>query len=134
MKVSELQIQARIQPLKPGKVNPAPAQKGTDVRQKEAPSFGEVLRKTVDQNETIRFSSHALRRLEERNLTLTDSQLHRLNEGVRQLNARGSQNSVILLDNTAYVVSVRNKTVVTAVNNAAENNNIFTNIDSMAIV
>ncbi|HGY55128.1 MAG TPA: flagellar protein, partial [Caldithrix abyssi] len=66
--------------------------------------------------------------------TLTDSQLHRLNEGVRQLNARGSQNSVILLDNTAYVVSVRNKTVVTAVNNAAENNNIFTNIDSMAIV
>ena len=134
MKVSELQIQARIQPLKPGKLNPPPSQKGPDVRQKEIPSFGEVLRKTVDQNETVRFSSHALRRLEERNLTLTDSQLHRLNEGVRQLNARGSQNSVILLDNTAYVVSVRNKTVVTAVNNAAENNNIFTNIDSMAIV
>jgi len=74
-----------------------------------------------------------MRRLEERQVALNEDTLHRLDSGLRQLDEKGSRNSVIFLDDTAFVVSVKNKTVVTAVQKEQQGN-VFTNIDSVAIV
>ena len=137
MKVSDLQIQNRIHPFDPQRIQP---QRGkmdgaaqVDDGAKVDP-FGEVLRKTIDENTHVRFSEHALQRLTQRSLAPNAQQLSRLDDGIRQLDAKGSRNSVVLVDDTAYIVSVKNKTVVTAVDNMAANSNIFTNIDSMAVV
>lgn len=133
MKVSELQINSRVFPLQ----QPKPVKPGVDGVQKvqgQGSSFGKVLEATLEQNQELRFSAHALRRLEERQVDISGGNLERLNEGVRQLNAKGSTNSVILMDETAFVVSVKNRTVVTAVDKTQSTNNVFTNIDSLAIV
>ncbi len=131
MKVSDLQFQNKAFPLSPEKVK---QQSPKEIQQNqpgiEGPSFGDVLTEKMD----VRFSGHAIKRLEERSMQISPRELDRLNEGVRQLTAKGARNSVVLIDNTAYVVSVKNKTVVTALNEAKNSQNVFTNIDSIAIV
>lgn len=133
MKVSELQINNRVYPLQQ---SPAVRPKTGPVQGQEngQSSFGQILESTLEQNKEVRFSAHALRRLEERQVDMSAGKLDRLNEGMRQLDAKGSTNSVILMDETAFVVSVKNRTVVTAVDKTQSTNNVFTNIDSLAIV
>lgn len=65
---------------------------------------------------------------------VSQNEIERLNNGVKQLDEKGSKNSLILVDDTAFVVSVRNKMVITAIDKQMSANNVFTNIDSVAIV
>ncbi len=132
MKVAELQIKQGIRPIKP----PATGRSGQSQANKkgEAPSFGSVLQKQVSAEHALKFSAHALKRLESRSLPITEAELQRLDRGMQQLQAKGAKNSVILMDNQAFVVSVKNRTVVTALDYTQSNERIFTNIDSLAIV
>ncbi len=133
MKVSELQINQRIYPLDPVKAQkPKPAQVVGDT--KKAKPFAEVLKQNLGPLQDVKFSAHALKRIEERQLSLGGPALERLKDGISRLNEKGSKNSVIFLDETAFIVSVQNRTVVTALDKANESQNIFTNIDSAAIV
>lgn len=137
MKVADLQratgaIPIRPRPIAKPAVPKVPAAAGE--RQQVQQPFGKVLSESLKENQQVRFSAHALRRLEERNVALNEDTLHRLDSGLRQLDAKGSRNSVIFLDDTAFVVSVKNKTVVTAVQKEHQQENVFTNIDSVAIV
>jgi len=133
MKVSELQINQRIYPLDP--VKPQTQKTVRDVKgDNETKPFAEVLKQKLTPQQDVRFSAHALKRIEERQLNLGGPVLDRLNDGISQLNEKGSKNSVIFLDETAFIVSVQNRTVVTALDKAADSQNIFTNIDSAAVV
>ncbi len=131
MKVSELQMQQGIRPLKPIEGPGRAAQSKS-----EAPKvdFGSLLQNKLQQNDALKFSAHALKRIEHRELNLNEADLQRLQQGVRQLEAKGAQNSVILMDDRAFVISVKNRTVVTAIHQDQSNQKIFTNIDSLAIV
>jgi len=133
MKVSELQLNSRLYPLQN---NPVQSQKNHigSADSNTVKSFSEILSDKLTQSSELKFSAHALRRLEERQVDMSSGSLNRLNDALRQLDAKGSVNSVILMDETAFVVSVKNRTVVTAVDNIAAGNNVFTNIDSVAIV
>ena len=92
--------------------------------------FGEVLaRRTAG----VDFSGHALQRIERRNIDVGPQTLMRLQEGVSRAAAKGARESVVLVDGTAFVVSVRNKTVITAVDPAHMRDHVFTNIDSAVI-
>ncbi len=133
MKVADLQRNLGSFPLKPGHLGQTRPAKGLSVQPGSKP-FAEVLNKEIRGQEKIRFSAHALRRIEERQVPVGINALHRLDQGIRQLEAKGSRNSVVFVDDTAFVVSVRNKTVVTAVDRNSANHNIFTNIDSVAVV
>jgi len=133
MKVSELQINQRIYPLDPVKTHtPKAVQDGG--KSIEAKPFAEVLKQKLTPQQDVKFSAHALKRIEERQLNLGGPVLDRLNDGISRLNEKGSKNSVIFLDETAFIVSVQNRTVVTALDKAADSQNIFTNIDSAAVV
>ncbi len=134
MKVAELQAANRLIPLQPTRT--VPSQKPGEVQKSgsSVPSFADILQEQVKQTADVKFSAHALNRLEQRNLHMGSSELARIKQGMQQLSAKGSQNSVILMDDTAFVVSVKNRTVVTAVDKAAGAANVFTNIDSLAIV
>ncbi|WP_456408415.1 TIGR02530 family flagellar biosynthesis protein [Caldithrix abyssi] len=131
MKVAELQIKQNIRPLKPAD-SAAGIQKSGGARP-ETP-FGALLERQLSEASGLKFSAHAMKRMETRALSLNELDLQRLQQGLQQLEARGAQNSVIVMDDRAFVVSVKNRTVVTAIDQIQNNQKIFTNIDSLAIV
>jgi flagellar operon protein len=79
------------------------------------------------------FSKHAQRRIEQRGLGLDPARLARLEQAVERAESKGSRDSLILLDELALVVSVQNRTVVTAIDQAHRKEHVFTNIDSVVI-
>jgi len=79
------------------------------------------------------FSKHAIKRIEQRGLDLDPARLTRLEAAVGRAEAKGARDSLILLDELALVVNVRNRTVVTAMDEASRKEHVFTNIDSVVI-
>ncbi len=104
---------------------PAPAPAG--------PSFSDVLTQHTTAAATPRFSRHALERLQRRGIDMSGSTLQRLTGGVARAAAKGSRDSVVFVDGTAFVVSVANNTVITAVGSEHMREHVFTNIDSAVI-
>ena len=81
----------------------------------------------------LQFSSHALARLSRRGIALDPTTVARLEEGCARVAAKGGREALVLVDDTAFVVSVRNRTVITAVDREHMREQVFTNIDSAAI-
>ena len=81
--------------------------------------------------EKLKFSNHALKRLENRNISLSDADLGKIQNAVEKAESKGSKDSLVMMKDTAFIINIPNKTVVTAMplNNSEEN--IFTNIDSV---
>jgi flagellar operon protein len=96
-----------------------------------APSFAEVLAHAGAGR--LQFSKHALARVERRGIELGAGTLGRLSQGVDRAASKGSRDSLVLVDGTAFVVSVSNRTVITAVGSEHMKDNVFTNIDSAVI-
>ncbi|HXB96442.1 MAG TPA: TIGR02530 family flagellar biosynthesis protein [bacterium] len=97
-------------------------------------SFNQVLEQQLGSSTELKFSAHAQERLQSRNISLSSEDLVRLKQGVAQAAAKGSKESLLLKDDVAFVVSVKNQTVITAVDAASMKGNVFTNIDSAVIV
>ncbi len=83
--------------------------------------------------EPLRFSKHALERAQRRGIPLDSATLGRLQEGVGRIAGKGSRDSLVLVDGNAFVVSVPNRTVITAVGSEHMREHVFTNIDSAVI-
>lgn len=79
----------------------------------------------------ILFSKHAFRRLETRQINMTEEQRERLRDATSQAREKGMKESLVMVDNLAFIVNVRNNTVITAVNDTK--NAVFTNIDGAII-
>ncbi|MCS6776798.1 MAG: TIGR02530 family flagellar biosynthesis protein [Chloroherpetonaceae bacterium] len=112
--------------------------------QEASPSFAEILRARQGLAETgqtpgagrstpVRFSAHAQTRLQSRQIHLQESHLQRLNGAVAKAADKGSRDALILMDDLAMVVSIKNRTVVTVVDKEHLRQNVFTNIDSAVI-
>ena len=83
----------------------------------------------------VKFSQHATQRLQTRKINLTQTQMNQLNNAVDKAAQKGAKESLILMDkDLALVVSVTNRTVITAMDGASIKDNVFTNIDSAVIV
>lgn len=93
----------------------------TPTAQPTGASFADVL-------DGIRLSAHAQKRLENQPFDA-----NRLKSAVDRAEAKGSNESLIFLDDLAFVVSVKNKTVITAVAQDRAKESVFTNIDSVVI-
>ncbi len=116
-----------VQPITPGK---------TTAVGKEYKTGTSKFQNILDQKLVgdLRFSRHAQERLQSRNIQLSAEDLSRLNQAVSQAREKGSRDSLILMNDLALVVSVKNNTVVTAMDGASLKDNVFTNIDSAVIV
>lgn len=96
-------------------------------------SFAEHLARETERQESLKISSHAQKRLNSSRINLTEADMQRLDGAVQRAGEKGSNQSLIMLDNLAFVVSVKNKVVITAVDEARTKEGIFTNIDSVVI-
>ena len=95
-------------------------------------SFQKILQQKATQG--LKFSKHAGERLEERNITLSIEQMKRLEEATVMADEKGIKESLMLMDNMAFIVNVKNSTVITAMDQTDNKDNIFTNIDGAVIV
>jgi len=111
----------------------------SDGAARKAPAAGQAGQSFADAlsqagaAEPLQFSRHALARVERRGIELDPATLGRLSEGVGRAASKGSRDSLVLVDGTAFVVSVSNRTVITAVGSEHMKDNVFTNIDSAVI-
>jgi len=119
--------------LPPGGLAPAPAAPpAPGAARGEQPSFAKALQQAGAAHE-LQFSRHAIARIQRRGIELDRGTVQRLAEGVDRAAGKGARDSLILVDGTAFVVSVRNHTVITAVGSEHMKDNVFTNIDSAVI-
>jgi flagellar operon protein len=95
--------------------------------------FAEVL-ENQQRGMEVRLSAHAQERLNQQNITISPQDISRINEAARKAEMKGSRESLILLQDLALVVNIRNRTVITAINSARQKDKIFTNIDSTIIL
>ena len=82
----------------------------------------------------LKFSAHATQRLESRKIKLTADDLARMNAMADKAAEKGAKQSLFMMNDVALVVSIKNRTVITAVDRDSMKENVFTNIDSAAII
>lgn len=102
------------------------------INQHQGPSFQDVLSK-VNQQE-LKFSKHALERLKSRNIELSSSDIEEINKAVDKASEKGVKEALILMDNKAFIASVKNKTIITAAVEEQLKENVFTKIDGAVII
>lgn len=116
-----------VQPISPDKTKGSTRSTAGD-----GLNFKQILDKRI--NPELKFSKHAQQRLKSRNIEFDEQALQKLQQAVGKARAKGAQDSLILIDKLALVVSIRNNTVITAVDEDNIQDNVFTNIDSAVII
>lgn len=106
----------------------------TPVKTTDGKSFQEILESTQSSSREVRFSKHAAQRLSNRNIELTQNQKERLQAGTAKASQKGIRESLVLVDQLAFIVNIPNNTVVTAMQQNETDENIFTNIDGAVII
>ncbi len=115
-----------------GPVGPAaPERAPHQTTEAQAAQFRRVL--DGMERSSLNFSRHARKRIEQRGLPLDEGRVQRLEEAVERAREKGSRDSLILIDELALVVNIRSQTVVTAIEQPGDGEQIFTNIDSVVI-
>jgi len=93
-------------------------------------AFAGILAKKVD---ALTFSDHAQTRVKSRNIDMSQDRMDKLTNAVDAAQKKGSKNSLILFPDSAFIVNIPNRTVVTAMDGENIRENIFTNIDSTVL-
>lgn len=95
-------------------------------------SFQDILSSTKEQAvDDLKFSKHANERLATRNINLSEEQMERLENGTTKAREKGIRESLVMVDDLAFIVNVKSNTVITAVGDSTDS--IFTNIDGAVI-
>jgi flagellar operon protein len=105
-----------------GKTNPATA------------NFKATLNQALQENRGVTFSAHAKARLHSRGVELDQAKLDAISNAIDKAEAKGAKESLVLSDDAAYVVSVKNRTVITAFDRDNLRDGVFTAIDSAVIL
>lgn len=102
-------------------------------QQNNTVSFQKILEtQCTEQNTGLKFSKHANERLQSRNIDLSNEQIEKLTEGARKAQEKGISESLVMVDNIAFIVNVKNSTVITALDQGEDK--VFTNIDGAVIM
>ena len=121
-------------PVQPGRADRLQQQKPAPGRSQTVNSpFAQVLDQKLPAQE-VKFSQHAQERLRARNITFSAADLANLEGAVTSVAQKGGKESLVMMGDSALVVSVKNRTVVTALDKAQMKGNVFTNIDSAVII
>jgi len=120
-------------PVQPGKIDRPQQQKQSSGQIADSP-FARVLDQKLPSSQELKFSQHAQDRLRARNITFSPAELANLEGAVNSVAQKGGKESLVMMGDSALVVSVKNRTVVTALDKMQMKGNVFTNIDSAVII
>lgn len=99
--------------------------------------FDQVFDKQIDLNQVkapLKFSTHASQRLQERKIQLDQATMSKVNDAIDKAAAKGVEDTLVLTGDAALIVSVKNRTVITALDRSSLSGNVFTNIDGAVII
>jgi len=108
--------------------------KNTSKVQESAESFKDVFQSELNKLNEVKISGHALERLKRRNIELDSTDMKKLTEAIDKADAKGAKESLLLYRDIAFIASIRNRTIITAVDKENTKDNVFTNIDSAVII
>ncbi len=137
MRAGVLQIQNHIYEFDPKKIGEtffSPKKSDLGNAEKVNVSFKEILDEKIFKDNSISFSDRASKILNEINGSLTTDQMNRLELGLGKLKEKGIASGVLLMDSTAFVLNVKNQTVMTTIGKNRIQENVFSNFDAFAIV
>lgn len=108
--------------------------KAAQARADQAARMAQLQTPTAPAAGDLKFSAHAQQRMRTRSISFTAGEMDQIKTAVGKAAAKGARESLLLINNKALVVSVPNRTVITAVDEASLKENVFTNIDSAVII
>ena len=97
----------------------------------KAPVGGTSFADILSQTQKLRFSNHAQKRLDTRQINLTDDGLNRLTSAVDKAQKHGGRESLVMVDDMAFIVNGKDRLVVTAIDAKSRGDGVFTQIDSV---
>ncbi len=110
----------------------------TQATKSDAPQKPELFSRNDFKNEdlksSLKFSNHAIERMQTRGISYNPERLQKLDEAIKKAAAKGSKDTLVLMDDSALIVSVKNNTVVTVMDKNSLKENVFTNIDSTVVI
>jgi len=105
----------------------------TQVKNGNKSSFSDVLKGELSKND-FTISAHAYERLLERNITLGEGDLKVINGAINSASEKNCKDCLILYKDMALITSIKNRTVITAMDSKKMCDNVITNIDSTVIL
>ena len=82
----------------------------------------------------LKFSAHASQRLQDRKISLDQATMAKVSDAIDKAEAKGVEDTLVLTKDAALIVSVKNRTVITALDRNNLSGNVFTNIDGAVVV
>jgi flagellar operon protein len=101
---------------------------------KEQSPFNKILDKQINKEDCFTISSHAAQRLRIRNVEFNDDDMKKINKGINMADSKGAKQSLILYKDMALITSIKNRTVITALDKNQSEGNVITNIDSVVMI
>ena len=95
------------------------------------PVLGASFMETLESVQGVRFSNHAIKRLQSREINLNSDNVNRLSDAIDKAEKRGGKSSLVMVDDLAFIVNVHDRTVVTALDTNQRGEGVFTQIDSV---
>lgn len=102
--------------------------------ERNAERFSQIYQREITDKNEIKLSAHAKQRLKQRNIELSKADMDALSRGMQKAEEKGGRESLLLYKDLAFIASVRNRTLITAVDQNETKENVFTNIDSAVII
>ena len=96
--------------------------------------FNQILESIKSKDEEIKFSKHASERLNSRDMDLNQDEIFRLKTAFNKAERKGVKDALFLMDDKAFIASIKNKTIITTVSKEQLRDNVFTNIDGAVII
>lgn len=126
---------SNLEGINPGTVGEKESFKEVLTQTLESPAVASVKGSPLEKPANgIKFSNHAIERMQSRGISYTPERLQKLDEAVKKAAAKGSKDTLVLMDDSALIVSVKNNTVVTVMDKNNMKENVFTNIDSTVMI
>ncbi|MBS2968989.1 flagellar protein [Metabacillus sp. KIGAM252] len=84
--------------------------------------------------EKLTISKHAKARLNERNIIISDEKWTMMEKRLSEAKQKGIQDALFLSNEGAFIISVKNSTLITAMNRKEAASQIFTNINGTILL
>jgi len=105
-----------------------------EIKTSQNKNFEDILKKIQANNEEIKFSKHAVERMDTRNIELDSEDVQKLQNAFKKAEEKGVKEALIIIGDKGFIASVKNKTVVTTMTSDQIKENVFTNIDGAVIL